>query len=87
MNRAQRRSKTQDKKVPRDFVIDYSWRMILSAVGVVLHAHGLSDDDICQTIVETQALIDAEVDGGGNAVTMIKRLEDETGIVLQRKEL
>lgn len=86
MNRAQRRSKAHQKPA-RDFVVDYSWRMILSAVGVVLHAHGLSDDDICQTIVETQALIDAEVDGGGNAATMIKRLEDETGICLQRKEV
>lgn len=84
MNRAQRRQKT---KAPRDFIVDYSWRMILSAVGLVLHAHGLSDDDICTTIVETQALIDAHVAGGGSAADMIAKLEDETGILLQKKEV
>ena len=84
MNRAQRRHR---QKPPRDFVVDYSWRMILSAVGLVLHAHGLSDDDICTTIVETQALIDAHVAGGGSAADMIAKLEDETGILLQKKEV
>ena len=82
MNRAQRRAKT---KPSRDFVVDYSWRMILSAVGLVLHAHGLADDDICTTITETQALIDAHVAQGGSAADMIQQLENDTGIVLQRK--
>lgn len=82
MNRAMRRHKQQP---PRDFVIDYSWRMILAAVGLVLHAHGLSDDDICTTIIETQALIDAHVAKGGSAADMIQQLENDTGIVLQRK--
>ena len=84
MNRAQRRHRQQP---PRDFVVDYSWRMILSAVGLVLHAHGLADDDICTTIVETQALIDAHVAQGGSAADMIAKLEDETGIILQKKEV
>ena len=85
MNRSQRRH-TQNGPT-RDFVVDYSWRMILSAVGLVLHAHGLADEDVIQTIIETQALIDAHVADGGSAATLIAKLEDETGIILQRKEV
>lgn len=87
MNRAQRRAKTHDKQMPKDFVIDYSWRMILAAAGIVLHRRGVSEDDIAEIMIEVQAAIDAEVDGGGNAATMIQRLEDETGIELQRRTL
>ena len=85
MNRAQRRAKTQSG--PRkDFIIDYSWRMIFAATGLVLHNHGVPDDDVADLISEIQKVVEAEVDAGGNAATIIQRLEDETGIVLRRKE-
>jgi hypothetical protein len=87
MNRAQRRAKTHEKRPARDFVIDYSWRMILAAAGIVLSRRGMDEDTIADIMIEIQAVIDAEVDAGGDAATMIQRLEDETGIQLQRRTI
>lgn len=83
MNRAQRRAQTHGK-APRDFVIDYSWRMIFSAAGLVMHRHGIDDDQIGDMLIEIQQVIDEHVAAGGNAGTIIKKLEEETGIVLAR---
>ena len=82
MNRAQRRHKQQP---PRDYVVDYSWRMIFSAAGIILHRHGMSDDEIGAVIIEAQDLINSTVGAGGSAGDMIQQLENDTGIVLQRK--
>lgn len=83
MNRAQRRAQAHGKP-SRDFIIDYSWRMIFSAAGLVMHSHGIDDDQIGDMLIEIQQTIDEHVGAGGDAVTLIKRLEDETGIVLAR---
>lgn len=85
MNRAQRRAKTHGGP-PRDYVVDYSWRMLFAATGIVLHNHGVPDDEIADWISEIQLVTEAEVDAGGNASTIIQKLEDLTGIALRRKE-
>ena len=85
MNRAQRRAKNREKP-SQDFVVDFSWRMIMAAAGLVMHAHGMDDDLVGDMLVEIQETIDKEVDAGGSALTIIKKLEDETGIALKRKE-
>ena len=81
MNRAQRRNR---QKANNSFVVDYSWRMIFAAAGIVLHKRGMDDDQIGDILEAMQAEIDAEVDNGGTAATMIDRLTVLTGIQLMR---
>lgn len=82
MNRAQRRA--QGKHPTRDFVVDYSWRMILAAAGLVLHDQGMDDDAVGDFIIAVQQRITDEVNAGINAAAIVDKLEDATGIVLVR---
>lgn len=49
-----------------------------------MHRHGIDDDQIGDMLIEIQQVIDEHVAAGGNAGTIIKQLEEETGIVLAR---
>lgn len=62
---------------------EYSWKMIMAAAGLVLHERGKSDEKVGNFLIAVQEYIDGWVGGGGDAETIIKELEEKTGIVLQ----
>jgi hypothetical protein len=64
---------------------ELSWTMIMAAVGLTMHERGKSDDKIGNFIIDVQETIDREVDAGEDALSMVKKLEEKTGIKLQIK--
>ena len=62
-----------------------SWTMIMAAVGLTMHERGKSDDKIGNFLIDVQKLIEREVDAGEDALTMVKKLEEKTGIKLKIK--
>lgn len=64
---------------------NYAWTMILAAVGLKMKENGKSDDKIGNFLISVQELIDRLIDEGEDAETIVKMLEEKTGIVLKIK--
>lgn len=64
---------------------ELSWTMIMAAVGLTMHERGKSDDKIGNFIIAVQETISRELDAGEDALSLVKKLEEKTGIVLRFK--
>lgn len=62
-----------------------SWTMIMAAVGLKMYENGKSREKIYNFITQVQEYIYREVDAGEDALTLVEKLEEKTGIVLKIK--
>lgn len=65
---------------------ELAWKMVLAAVGLKMKENGKSDEKIGNFLASVQALIDREIDAGEDALTLVQKLEDQTGIQLMMRD-
>ena len=73
----------QDRKDSAAFSSEIAWKMMIAAVGLCLHDKGKSDDEIGDFLFDVQATLDRELDEGEDANSLVQKLEEKTGIVLE----